>query len=818
MPRAGAYSLLLILPHTYYYSFCGPHILIQGGISMLKNSGKVVFVWALCGLALLALVLPVLAQNRVFLSTSLEFSEATYLIQFTASTGGAVDKLRLTFPAGMLDDQVSLRSLLVGDKPGRAPILTNIDPADPDTLIIDLPKTVSIKTGSQIQMEILGLKNPAAGDHQIEIALLGKDGAVLETISPLALSISSPGVADITADNGIDFGINKAKAPKGDITAVNPGAGLSGGGASGDVTLSVDTSQIQSRVTNTCPTGQAIRVIDQTGNVTCEAVGGTAGGTVTSVGTGVGLTGGPITTTGTISVADGAITAAKLGANSVDSSKIVDGSIGSVDVNTTQIQSRVTGTCTAGNAIRVVAADGSVTCESVGGGGAGGWTDDGTVVRLTTSTDNVGIGTSTPTRAKLETQGAVGNTVALFGGEGTGVSLVRDYPFIGFNSYFNSGWKAISSGFGGHLGVEQSDGAMTFYVNGSAAANVGVSPSEAMRITQSGNVGIGMTTPHGRLEVAGNGASVVIGDPGCGAGSTTAAIGFLTNAGLNCGNNFNFGANTTNKETVINRPTGGQISFREGNGTDQMRITTGGNVGIGTTSLFTGSRLRVEAPGFDAGISAESDSGTGVFGFSPDGRGVRGSSDIGPGVFGDSGSGIGVLAFTTSGDLFVGDRGSIAFRVTNGGDVQADGTFTSPAADFAELLEVDDSGGDAEHSQPGDVLVINPETGKLRRSSGAYSTEIAGVYSAKPGFLGGRSIEDESTAQTVPVALIGIVPTKASAENGAIRPGDLLTSSNTPGHAMKCTEKLQCFGATIGKALEPLDSGTGLIKVLVTLR
>src|SRR5262249_33567630 len=46
--------------------------------------------------------------------------------------------------------------------------------------------------------------------------------------------------------------------------------------------------------------------------------------------------------------------------------------------------------------------------------------------------------------------------------------------------------------------------------------------------------------------------------------------------------NFNFGGSTTLKETVINRPTGGPISFREGNGADQMRIAPGGNVGIGT--------------------------------------------------------------------------------------------------------------------------------------------------------------------------------------------------------------------------------------------
>ena len=70
----------------------------------------------------------------------------------------------------------------------------------------------------------------------------------------------------------------------------------------------------------------------------------------------------------------------------------------------------------------------------------------------------------------------------------------------------------------------------------------------------------------------------------------------------------------------------------------------------------------------------------------------------------------------------------------------------------------------------------------------------------------------------VPVAIVGIVPTKVSAENGAVRVGDLLTTSHTPGYAMRCTNRLRCIGATIGKAMEPLKNGKGVIKVLVTLR
>jgi cell shape-determining protein MreC len=76
----------------------------------------------------------------------------------------------------------------------------------------------------------------------------------------------------------------------------------------------------------------------------------------------------------------------------------------------------------------------------------------------------------------------------------------------------------------------------------------------------------------------------------------------------------------------------------------------------------------------------------------------------------------------------------------------------------------------------------------------------------------------------VPLAVLGIVPVKASAENGAIRPGDALTTSGTPGHAMKAkvvtVDGISFYpsGVLIGKALEGLDSGTGVIKMLVTLQ
>ncbi|HUE05265.1 MAG TPA: hypothetical protein VMR62_37305 [Bryobacteraceae bacterium] len=101
----------------------------------------------------------------------------------------------------------------------------------------------------------------------------------------------------------------------------------------------------------------------------------------------------------------------------------------------------------------------------------------------------------------------------------------------------------------------------------------------------------------------------------------------------------------------------------------------------------------------------------------------------------------------------------------------------------------------------------------------AYTTMVAGVYSAKPGLLASPHTIDTPTVRSkeVPLAVVGIVPCKVTAENGSIARGDLLVTSSHPGYAMKGTNR-RMLGAVVGKALEPLPKGTGVIQVLVTLQ
>jgi len=70
----------------------------------------------------------------------------------------------------------------------------------------------------------------------------------------------------------------------------------------------------------------------------------------------------------------------------------------------------------------------------------------------------------------------------------------------------------------------------------------------------------------------------------------------------------------------------------------------------------------------------------------------------------------------------------------------------------------------------------------------------------------------------VPVALMGKAFVWVDADRSPVRVGDMLTTSSTPGHAMAVTDTSRAFGAVIGKALTPLKSGRGLVKVFVAAR
>ena len=116
------------------------------------------------------------------------------------------------------------------------------------------------------------------------------------------------------------------------------------------------------------------------------------------------------------------------------------------------------------------------------------------------------------------------------------------------------------------------------------------------------------------------------------------------------------------------------------------------------------------------------------------------------------------------------------------------------------------------------IDVANP--GELVVSGRAYDRTVAGVVSGaggvKPGMLMGQT--GSAADGRFPVALTGRVYVWVDAGYGAVQPGDLLTTSDTPGHAMVVSNHDQAQGAILGKAMTALPEGRGLVLVLVTLQ
>jgi hypothetical protein len=137
-------------------------------------------------------------------------------------------------------------------------------------------------------------------------------------------------------------------------------------------------------------------------------------------------------------------------------------------------------------------------------------------------------------------------------------------------------------------------------------------------------------------------------------------------------------------------------------------------------------------------------------------------------------------------------------------------------ADLAEPFEMTDD----QEIPKGAVVIIDDENpGRLKISDSAYDTRVAGVISGAGGVNPGIKLKQTGIIEGhQEVALTGRVYVQADAANAPIKPGDLLTTSNTRGHAMKVVDPTQAQGAIIGKAMTKLDSGRGLVLVLVTLQ
>ena len=274
---------------------------------------------------------------------------------------------------------------------------------------------------------------------------------------------------------------------------------------------------------------------------------------------------------------------------------------------------------------------------------------------------------------------------------------------------------------------------------------------------------------------------------------------------------------TSQRRFALNTSTNGGWTIYDGAGAvwNAGLRQVGGRLGLGTTPLS--HKFEVTNTGnFSAGVFLLSNSASSWYALQAlttgTGPALRAANFAASG-----GSGVLVEVETTSANLIVGQAaGTNRFRVSGTGAVFG-ASYTIGGADFAEQIE---PAGDLDAYGPGDVLVISADRNRtVARAHTPYATGVIGVYSTEPGIVASPyPIDDPRREGKLPVAMIGIVPCKVSAENGPIARGDLLVTSSTPGHAMKGTDRAQMTGAIVGKALEPLVSGTGVILIAVTLQ
>jgi hypothetical protein len=205
---------------------------------------------------------------------------------------------------------------------------------------------------------------------------------------------------------------------------------------------------------------------------------------------------------------------------------------------------------------------------------------------------------------------------------------------------------------------------------------------------------------------------------------------------------------------------------------------------------------------------------------------VAGFSVTNFGVFASSEQNIGLFATGTvlaaqfdgsvnvTGVLHTGGNHVCDGDVHTKGNHIVDGDIQLSGADYAEDFDIVYPEG----AEPGTVMVLD-NSGGVRVSDEAYDRRVAGVVSGAGGYRPAVILDRQDAGRNRrPLALMGKVYCRVDASDNPIAIGDLLTTSSTPGHAMKAVNPTRAFGAVIGKALRPLAGGRGLVPILVALQ
>jgi hypothetical protein len=218
-----------------------------------------------------------------------------------------------------------------------------------------------------------------------------------------------------------------------------------------------------------------------------------------------------------------------------------------------------------------------------------------------------------------------------------------------------------------------------------------------------------------------------------------------------------------------------------------------------------------------AGVYGESTWNFGVFGVSGSSEGVHGQTNS---AVTAAISAIHLNANGTGAALFAQKAGTVGHAGYFQGNVQVNGNLGITGqlnfgnADCAEDFNLV---ADAV-AEPGTVMVLG-DNEAVEPCARAYDKRVAGVVSGAGKYRPGILLDQQDTGRNrAPIGLVGKVYCKVDADYGAIEIGDLLTTSTTPGHAMKVLRPQEAFGSVIGKALSPLPAGRNLIPILIALQ